>query len=237
MVHNPRMRGPTLHRGIRSSLADLAYEAVTEAIFDRTIEPGARLRIEALAAELDMSITPVREALARTTAIGLTRLDANRGYTVTPILDAAAFHQLFQARRTIESGAIRGPGESPGAWLESVARADIEPLRSLIATMAKAGHGVNYSDYSAFSRLDHELHVRLIRLTGNPFLLTAFESLNFHMHMSRLYAGAGVTDYDEAHAEHTAIVDALDQHDGMTLWRSCERHMLGAEARLVSLLG
>jgi DNA-binding GntR family transcriptional regulator len=79
--------------------------------------------------------------------------------------------------------------------------------------------------------------VRLIQLGGNPFLLTAFESLNFHLHMSRLYAGAGVADHDKAHAEHTAIIDALDQRDGLTLWRSCEDHMLGAEARLVSLIG
>lgn len=231
------MRGPALHRASRSSLADLAYAAVTQAIFDRTIEPGARLRIEALAAELEMSITPVREALARTTAIGLTRLDANRGYTVTPILDAAAFHQLFAARRTIESGAIRGSGEAPAQWAAGLTPATIKPLRSLVAQMATTGHGASYSDYSSFSRLDHELHVRLIQLAGNPFLLTAFESLNFHLHMSRLYAGAGVADFDDAHAEHTAIVDALDRQDGMALYQSCENHMLGAEARLVSLLG
>jgi DNA-binding GntR family transcriptional regulator/kynurenine formamidase len=236
MVDNPRMTGSGLHRSSRSSLADLAYEALTEAIFSREIEPGARLRIDALAAELEMSITPVREALARTAAVGLTRLDVNRGYTVTPLLDATAFHQLFAARRTIESAAIKGAGQTPGAWLDGLAPAAVSPLRSLISEMARTGHGGSYSDYSSFSQLDHQLHVRLIQLAGNPFFLAAFESLNFHLHMSRLYAGPGVTDYDEAHAEHTAIVDALDRHDGMALWQSCERHMLGAEARLVSLL-
>jgi len=224
-------------RGDRPSLADLAYDALAEAIFDRKINPGARLRIEALAAELEMSITPVREALARTAAVGLTRQDTNRGYTVAPVLDAAQFHQLYAARRAIESAAVRGTGETPAAWIADLAPANVRPLRSLLSKMARAGHGASYSDYSYFSRLDHELHVRLIELGGNPFLLTAFESLNFHLHMSRLYSGAGVADYDEAHAEHTAIIDALDRRDGLTLWRSCEAHMLGAEARLVSLIG
>ena len=224
-------------RAERPSLADLAYDALTEAIFDRRIKPGARLRIDALAAELQMSITPVREALARTAAVGLTRLDANRGYTVAPVLDTAQFHQLYAARRAIESAAVRGTGQAPAAWVADLDRTSIRPLRSLLSKMARVGHSASYSDYSYFSRLDHELHVRLIQFSGNPFLLTAFESLNFHLHMSRLYSGAGVADYDEAHAEHTAIIDALDRCDGPTLRRSCEAHMLGAEARLVSLIG
>jgi DNA-binding GntR family transcriptional regulator len=231
--------GPTLRRvrGDRPSLADLAYEALTEAIFDRKIMPGERLRVEALAAQLEMSITPVREALARTAAVGLTRLDTNRGYTVAPVLDTAQFHQLYAARRVVESAAVRGAGEVPAAWVANLAPASVRPLRSLVSKMARAGRGASYSDYSYFSRLDHELHVRIIQLAANPFLLTAFESLNFHLHMSRLYSGAGVADYDEAHAEHTAIIDALERRDGATLWQSCETHMLGAEARLVSLIG
>lgn len=231
--------GPVLRRvrADRPSLADLAYDALAEAIHNRAIKPGERLRIDALAAELGMSITPVREALARTAAAGLTRLDANRGYAVAPALDADGFHQLYAARRAVESAAVRGAGDEPAAWVRDLDPASVRPLRSLLSAMAELGRGASYAEYSHFSRLDHDLHVRLIRLSGNPFLLTAFESLNFHLHMSRLYAGAGVADYDEAHAEHTAIIDALDRRDGLTLVRSCENHMLGAEARLLSLTG
>lgn len=220
----------------RTSLTDVAYEAISEAIFDRRIEPGARLRIDALAGELAMSITPVREALARTTAAGLTRLDANRGYTVSPLLDADAFHLLYAARRTIESGAVRGSTRRPAAWVQNVAATDVRQLRSIVTKMAKLEHGASYADYSRFSRLDHALHLGLIRLAGNSFLATAWESLHFHLHMSRLYAGAGVVDYDDAHAEHTAIVDAVEHRDGGSLWRACDAHMARAEERLVSLL-
>lgn len=220
----------------RMSLTDIAQEAVTEAIFNRQIEPGARLRIDALAAELDMSITPIREALARTTSAGLTRLDANRGYTVAPLLDSDSFHRLFAARHTIESGAIMGETRSAAAWVGRVETPEIRRLRSIVSKMAKVEHGAKYSGYSRFSRLDHSLHLGLIELAGNPFLTTAWESLHFHLHMSRLYAGAGVVDYDDAHTEHTAIVDALERRDGGALWKACEAHMTRAEKRLVSLL-
>lgn len=217
------------------SLVDLAYEAVTRAIFDRRLEPGARLRIDALAAELETSITPVREALARTTASGLTRLDPNRGYTVTPLLDVVAFHQLFRARRTIESAALHGDEAVPAVWVRQLPEADIQSLRELVDRMTAAGHGATYPDYSRFSRLDHALHLRLVQLAGNRFFVTAWESLHFHLHMSRLYSKDGVVDYDDAQAEHVAIVEAVSRRDPEAIWTACEAHMSGAENRLVSL--
>lgn len=220
----------------RASLVDVAFEAIVESIFDRRIEPGARLRIEALATELRMSITPIREALARTSAVGLTRLDANRGYSVTPVLDTAAFHQLFAARRMIESGAVRGPGRTTAAWAAHVTAEQVRALRSHVSRMSRLGRGTSYADYSRFSRLDHELHLRLIALGGNPFLVTAFESLHFHLHMSRLYEGSGVVDFEDAQAEHTAIVAALADRDGPAVWRACQSHMVRAERRLLPLL-
>lgn len=223
-------------RANRASLVDVAYEAIAESVFDRRIEPGARLRIDALAAELDMSITPIREALARTSAVGLTRLDANRGYTVTPILDTAAFHQLFAARRMIESGAVRSSERTPAAWAARVPPEQVRALRSHVTRMSKIGHGTRYADYSRFSRLDHELHRQLVGMSGNPFLVTAFESLHFHLHMSRLYAGAGIVDFEDAQAEHIAIVEALESNDGPAVWRACQGHMTQAERRLLPLL-
>ncbi len=237
MMHYLRVSEPLVQRpATRGSLVDVAYDAIVEAIFNRRLEPGARLRIEALASDLGMSITPVREALTRTTAAGLTRLDVNRGHTVTPILDPASFHQLFAARRTIESAAVRGSERAPAAWVSQLSSEDIRSLRAHVTEMSKIGHGARYADYSRFSRLDHEFHLRLVQLGGNPFFDTAFASLNFHLHMSRLYAGAGVVDYEDAQAEHAAIVDALERHDGSSVWRACKSHMLQAEKRLLPLL-
>jgi DNA-binding GntR family transcriptional regulator len=238
MMHDLVVPQPQLRprQNDRASLTDVAYDAVVEAIFDRQIEPGARLRIDALAAELGVSITPVREALARTTAAGLTRLDVNRGYSVTPVLDADGFHQLFAARRTIESAAVRGEEHAPAAWVSRLAPTELRGLRSLVAKMSKVEHGASYADYSKFSRLDHQLHFHLVRLGGNKFYATAWESLHFHLHMSRLYAGAGVVDYDDAHSEHAAIAAALEARNGPALWRSCEAHISRAEKRLISLV-
>ena len=67
-----------LQRPERPSLVTLAYEAVVEAIVDRRLEPGSRISIESLADQLEMSTTPIREALMRTVAERLVIQDNNR---------------------------------------------------------------------------------------------------------------------------------------------------------------
>jgi hypothetical protein len=104
-MHDARVTQPVAPSPARASLVDLAYESLLEAIFDRQIEPGARLGIDVLADQLDMSITPVREALNRLTTQGLVTQAANRGFAVAPTLSTTEFHSLFAARRVIEVAA------------------------------------------------------------------------------------------------------------------------------------
>src|SRR4030088_1753112 len=50
---------------VRSVLADRVYELIKVKLMDNVVDPGARLSIDALSRDLDVSATPVREALAR----------------------------------------------------------------------------------------------------------------------------------------------------------------------------
>jgi DNA-binding GntR family transcriptional regulator len=71
----PELRG--------APLADQAHAAIRKAIFDGTFRPGQRLTIEALAGELGVSRTPVREALKLLEGHGLVELLPHRGVVVT----------------------------------------------------------------------------------------------------------------------------------------------------------
>lgn len=226
----------TTARAGRSSYADIAFDVITERIFSRALEPGDWIRIDALATELEMSITPVREALARTTALGLATADANRGFRVAPLLTKDEFHQLFAARRALEVAAVRGSDKKVAAWLEAVDAADVHRLRSVVSEMGALGPLDAYEEYSKFSRLDRELHSVLVQMAGNGFLATAWESLHFHLHVSRLYGHLGVIDFQQAHAEHVRIVEALEARDGADLVKVCDQHINRAERQLAALL-
>src|SRR3954451_23880770 len=96
----------------RAVLADGVYEAVKALIMDRHLEPGAKINMDALARDLDVSPTPVREALARLEADGLVTKRALVGYTAVPLLDAAGLTELFELRKLLEPAAARWAAES-----------------------------------------------------------------------------------------------------------------------------
>lgn len=69
-------------------LGDAVYERIGEAIIERRLEPGQRIRDIDIAAELGVSRMPVREALQRLERIGLVEMSASRYTRVTEISDA-----------------------------------------------------------------------------------------------------------------------------------------------------
>jgi DNA-binding GntR family transcriptional regulator len=235
-------RTSPLKRAAHASLVDIAYESMIEAIFDRVIEPGGRVGIDASAARLGMSITPVREALARMAPQGLVLQDANRGYTVAPLLSPAQFHALFAARRVleVESLRVRTQDHTSVERIRDpavVPDGDIVAIEGLSTRMVEAEHGSSYRHFAEFSRLDRDFHQAVVALGGNSFLVDAWCGLNFHLHVSRLYTGKGVIDYAHALREHERIVVALKRRQPAGLVTAVTAHIERAERRLVALLG
>src|SRR5712664_3352891 len=95
----------------RQTLTDSVYEAVQELVMDQHIEAGARVNIDLLARQLNVSPTPVREALARLEMDGLVIKEPLRGYTITPTLDVKSFNDLYDLRRLLEPFAARSAAE------------------------------------------------------------------------------------------------------------------------------
>ena len=209
------------------SLAEAAYEAIVQAIIDRELKPGTHLRIEALARALQMSNTPVREALNRVAAQRLVIQDNNRGFMVAPLLDREAYHQLFEVRHLLETHAITHAHPDP-------ARA--ERLVAMAERMPTMEHGAIYSDFREFNQTDREFHRTLIELAGNPFLRSAWDDLHFHLHVGRLYVGEGVIDFRDALEEHRAIAQAVRDGDLEGTARAAAHHIEQAERRLRRLI-
>ena len=229
MHHMWTTDGASLDRSRRAhtSLVDLAYEALAESVLDRYYAPGTRVTIESLAKQLDMSITPVREALSRAAANGLVTLDANRGYRIATMLTEREFHEIFAARRVLELEALRSAAIQPYT---------IKRLTDIVESMPTLDHGPMYRTFRAFNREDHHFHRTLVELSGNRFLLRAWDSLNFHLQISRFYAGQGVIDFADALGEHAAIAEAVANHDNRGAIKTAQAHISNAERRLAALI-
>ena len=80
----------------RAVLSDETYETIRNLIIDHEIPAGAKVNIEALSAQLNVSATPVREALARLESDGLIIKVALKGYTTTNLLTVKELTDLCQ---------------------------------------------------------------------------------------------------------------------------------------------
>jgi len=91
----------------KNVLADSIYDQLKARIMDLVFQPGSRLNIDALAGELNVSPTPIREALARLAAERLVTFEAFKGYSVNQPLTPRQVADLMHVRRLIETDAIR----------------------------------------------------------------------------------------------------------------------------------
>jgi len=217
----------TVKRPAYLSLADIAYNALIEAIINQEFAPGSPVSIDSLARQLNMSNTPVREALMRVNGEGLVAQKTNRGFVVADILTSQQMHQLFDVRHTLELHALSGV---------VVSRKDIETLQGLLEEMSKSKDGAVYSDYKDYLQHDNQFHRSLVSLSGNQFLLKAWEDLHVHLHLSRLYTGVGLFDRGDSNTEHQAIVDALQQNDNLQVLSLISQHIKRVSKRMETFL-
>lgn len=147
-----------------SSLADLAYERLTEALLSGELSPGDRLVQDSLALRLGISRTPVREALQRMEREGTIRAAAGRGYVV-PELTRADIGHLYEVREAVEGQAARLVATRAAAAVD-----DIE------ATLGRLSAEAGSSGTDAF-RANRLAHRAVVEAAGNPFLLELFDDL------------------------------------------------------------
>jgi DNA-binding GntR family transcriptional regulator len=91
----------------KNALASSVYEQLKGRIMYQSFKPEARLNIDALALDLVVSPTPVREALARLAAERLVTFEPFKGYSVNPLLSPRQVADLMHVRRLIEIDAVR----------------------------------------------------------------------------------------------------------------------------------
>lgn len=185
----------------RQVLADSVYEAVKAMVMDHEIEPGARVGIESLSRTLEVSPTPVREALARLESDGLVTKRSLAGYRTTELLTPQGLEELFEMRLLLE----------PRATALAAVNADeqqLDAIENLVEEMrGRPGSGERYVAYREFAAADQRFHDTIARAAGRSLLADAVERLHSHLHIFRLSGipGAGPLTL----AEHDRVLRAI----------------------------
>jgi len=214
---------------LRTVLAEPIYDALKERIMDQGLAPDARLNIDALAHELGVSPTPVREALARLAAERLVLFAPFKGYAVMPLLTHRRLAELMHVRLLLESDAAR----------QAATRVILAQLRRMereLDAIAALQPEPRFHDFRPYNEHDRIFHEILVAAADNSVLLETYRALSAHVQLARLYHGRGEIDYRESVSEHRAIYNALRSRDPEATVAAVCIHIDGVERRLGAFL-
>lgn len=205
---------------MESTTTHLIVEAVTRAIVEHRLQPGAKLAEQKLADHFGVSRTLVRQALFQLAQNRLVKLEPARGaFVAAPTVEEA--RQVFQVRRMLE-------GEMTRDFVRNVTPAKIRALKEHIAQEQAAGAK---HDAAGQNELLGDFHVRMAELSGNEVLAQILRDLVSRSSLiSLMYQREGAAQHSQD--EHVEIVKALAARDEKRAVRLMEDHLLHVEASL-----
>lgn len=184
------------------TLSRSAYLRIQQAIREGTIRQGTLYSENELAATLQMSRTPVREAVITLAREGLIQIESQRGFRVRQLSDGQR-REIFDLRLLLEPHVVRKLAVSAG-------EDDIRRLRELITGQEKlSGEG----ETPNFLALDEEFHLLMPQLVGLDRTHDILMSLRGAMWLMGFQALALPQRHSAVIAEHRAVVDAIAGHD------------------------
>lgn len=203
-----------------------AYDELRRRILTNALPPGTNHLESELAGMLDMSRTPVREALLELARDGLVEVRPRHGMRVLPV-SAEDMSEIYVLLEAIEGeaaalSASRHQEEHVIAEMESSAQA----MESALVA----------NDLDTWARHDDEFHRLLVRASGNRRVFDVFERFAAQLHRARMATLRHRPRPTGSAAEHFAIINAIRRREPEEARRLAREHRRTVGAMLVSIL-
>lgn len=210
----------------KNTIASQLVERLREAIISGLLEAGAKINLERTRETFDVSLSPLREALARLIPEGLVLFEDNRGYQVAPV-SLAGLEEITALREEFETFALR----------QAITSGDIDwegdVMRALHRLNRAERDAARTQTREAWERLHRDFHLTLISGSRMP-LLTGFcrVLLNLSDRYRRIFL-AGAAEGRDVSAEHSEIAAATVARDADFACQRLREHLqrTGADLR------
>ena len=210
-------------------LGDQAYREIRRRILALEYAPGSRLQVDEIARHLEVSPSPVKEALKQLEAEGLVEIKARKG-TLVRQFSARDVVDVYEMREFLEGGAAVKAIEA-----KAVTPAVLADLNATIARLAAVTIGNDFSDLDEGVRADWDFHTRIVALADNALLSEWHERLLGHAHVIRNYSmhtGRAQTTL----REHRAIVAALAAGDAARALAATRSHLRSTRDSILAIM-
>lgn len=210
-------------------VTDTVYQQLREKIVARALPPGHKINVDEVARQIDVSRTPVHEALALLAADGLVEVRPRRGTFVTEF-GPRDYAETLDVRRALEMLAAE-------TICDHARQDDVRELEALIEDMERV---VQEAENEAEAARRHhtmnlEFHLRLVNLSSNQRLVAMYEDLRAHLRIARVHVDARewLSRLSMETREHEVIVCAIKDGDADRLKNALDTHLRRSAASLI----
>lgn len=199
----------------RYSLRGRVYNSIRDKILSGDYHENEELRENALATELGVSRTPVREALRQLELEGLVNIIPNKGASVTGITKKD-IHDIYIIRSYLEGLCAK--------WAcENITQSQIEALEE---NLYLADFHARRSHFDQIVELDNKFHDLIYKASASKILNHVLS--DFHQYVERVRKITLSRPYraNQSSKEHAAIVEAIKKRDGELAESLAHEHMM-----------
>lgn len=199
--------------GVNDSVVEKVYGQIREMAISFVFKPEEKINEVALARQLGVSRTPLREALNRLTIEGLLRVSPGKGFYCRS-LDVQEIFNLYELRKALEIAAVR----------LAVVRAeltDIDAAQTFLDSTGPSDEGKTVTELVA---LDEAFHERVMTMAGNVEMLRVLRNVNARIRFVRwidIRRGGRV----QTQTEHRALLTALRERNEAQCVEILQKHI------------
>jgi DNA-binding GntR family transcriptional regulator len=206
------------------SKKELAYTKIKSMILEGSLEERADLSENIFARKLNMSRTPVREALQRLQMEGFIKIFPNKGIVVQDI-SMEDVREIYDLRIALEEFVVR---EVAPLFSDT----DIEVLNDIMEEQVACLDPV---DPAHFLKTDRAFHEFIFHIYGNSMIIEFMKNLRERIYLSNFSMLQSPDNMRCFYEEHVKILNSLSARDGEGAARNMDQHLKGGKMRLMNL--
>jgi len=210
----------------RRRLADDVYRQILDAIASHDIGMDDQLVQEKLAAELEISRTPVREALLRLEQEGVLVTSPRGGFMLRRVSEREA-REIYDVRAAIEGQAVR-----------LLALRNDQTIHDRLRKIIREEESLSTHTVQAYFAANRMIHRSIVDLTDNRLLLEMFDNIWNRAGSFHLFAAIEEVDLAQSLGNHLDLVEAMESGDTQIAMTAIFDHIndgLALQARALRL--
>lgn len=210
------------------SLRQQVYQALRQIILKGDLASGERIVETTLAKQLQVSRTPIREAIGQLQQEKLIVANSTGGLRVTTLSVQDAV-QLYDCRLALEQLAIVSA-------CEQITPKQLKQLEKYVLLAEKLAHPSSKSDSLKLLEIDYQFHHLIAESSGNKWLLTLLEQVFDQMSLLRVQTTRHNPQVLEIRLEHRQVYNAIAEKNSDLAQATIKEHLIASKARVVQEL-